>query len=499
MLPWNEPNKAAWVFHPANDRDWSALVAECNSGQQFEAIAEVARRGRCRTVVIENRYVDPDYRSEFSAFWSRRFEGTSAFSRRVHFFRSRIEENELHRIDRKAKSYLGYCVLRPIPHPEGRVGRTVIAPPPQLKDAIRVTVTDEVTLFGARLSVTGAPYCAQDGEYLRCAHAALWVCHYTAFKRGLVGRKLTAELAEMVPSVLSPSRSLPSPGLGFEQIQAVFDGTGQPALLYGLADLPDVPGVKAPAPPVDSAGRPTRESGGTWNTRLFSVLCRYLNSGFPVMVASQNHAIVLIGWEQKDGRIRFVVTDDQQGPYEIVDSPFDDRRGDTPWNAVMIPMPPKVFLSGEMAETWGHKSFHSIGTLSTSRKPWKQMTKALSVTPKGMSLRTFLMNSNDYKERLIAQRRDPDAIRELRLARLPHFVWVVEAQSRELRARGKACVIGEVIFDPMSSDHPHRAPRMGAISVPGLTLVSPPDGGNDISIPVTDSPWRSFLDLPATG
>lgn len=489
MDPWTSRDTHGWVRHPANDQDWESLVKECRGGPRFQRVLEVARRNRCQTVVVESRYVDADYRSDFSEFWSKRFDSIPPFARRVHFFRSKISEETLYRLNSRQKgSYLGYSVLRPGPHQDGRVGRTVISPPPQLRHATLATITDEVSFFGNRLSVRGVPFLEQDGEFLRCAHAAIWGCHYSAHRRDLVGRKLTAELVELAPRVLSAERALPSPGMTLEQIQAVFDATGQPALLYMLNHLPTVPGVDKPPPALGPDGKVL--PAGLWDTRIFSVICRYINSGFPVMVMNARHGFNLVGWFWDQEQIKFVACDDQRGPYEVVDSPFTDVRA--PWLAIMVPLPPKVYLSGEMAEAWGHETLRAFG-LPPAPKSWQKVQKLLATSPKGISLRTFLRNSRDYKSGLIRQQRDEDVVRALRLARLPHYVWVVEAHDRELREKGLPSVIAEVVFDPNSSDHVHREPRRDSLSMPGLTVVTPPDGGEPVPVPDSGRPWRSHL------
>lgn len=113
----------------------------------------------------------------------------------------------------------------------------MLLPPPQLRNATMACVDDEVSHFANTLRVRDAPYSEQDGEFLRCAHAAIWACHYSAFRRGLVGRRLTLDLVDLAPALLSPARPLPSPGMTLEHVQAVFDATGQPALLYGMSGL----------------------------------------------------------------------------------------------------------------------------------------------------------------------------------------------------------------------------------------------------------------------
>ena len=167
--------------------------------------------------------------------------------------------------------------------------------------------------------------------------------------------------------------------------------------------------------------------------------------------------------------------DDQQRPYEVINSPFTDTRA--PWLAMMIPLPPKVYLSGGMAETWGHRTFRELGAASGVTKAWGDLNQALATTPKDASLRTFLRDARDYKGRLADQDRDGGVMRELRLARLPHYVWVVEAHDRTARDAGKPSVIAEILFDPNSSDHLNRRPR-SEVSMPGLTVVTPPDAAN---------------------
>ena len=483
MTPWVDPDTHGWLRSPRTDVDWAALADEygASPGRPLARVLEIARRGRCRTVVVENRYVDADYRSDYSAFWSQRFEGTSAFTRRLHFFRKELDEASVHRLPADP-GYLGYAVVPPTPR--GRAGRTVIAPPRRLETATLALVVDEVSLFGNRLPVEGVPFCEQDGEFLRCAHAAAWMCHYSAYRRRLVGRQVTATLVELSPSLLIHERPLPSKGMNLNQLQAVFGATGQPALFYGLANMPSVRGVDDPAPNRDRSGRVLPP--GLWDTRIFSVLARYLNSGFPVLIATPNHAFVIVGWYRERNRIRFVATDDQRGPFEVIGSPFTDHRA--PWQGIMVPLPPKVFLSGEMAENAAHLAFRAFGSASGAPRAWAGLARA--VASKSVSLRTFLKDGSAYKDALAGQGRDEAAVRQLRLARLPHWVWVVEAHDRARRAAGKPSVVAECVFDSTSND---RTPRQDAISLPRLTATFPPDGGRPSAVTVSPELWASQL------
>lgn len=484
MPPWVDPNTHGWLHTPRDNRAWVALLRRYGAAPDdpLARVFEVARANRCLSVVEENRYVDPDYRSEYSAFWSHRFPTRPAFARRLHFFRRRLATDRLHRI-RQSDGYIGYSVLKPVG--QGRVGRTMLVPPPRLSRATLAVATDHVSLYGAPLAVTGFPFCQQDAEYLRCAHVAAWMCHYYAYLRGLTGRRITAELVQTVPpAVDQPERALPSPGLTLNQIQALFGATGQPALFYGASKMPEVEGVDNPIPRRDAKGRIL--APGLWDTRIFSVVCRYLNAGFPVLIGTEDHAIVAIGWYRERGRIRFVISDDQWGPYQVIPSPFTYAKG--PWWSFMVPLPPKTYLSGEMAESTAHLLIRAYGAIQGAPAAWADLAQKL--TTRDVSLRTFLRSNVDYKSAVARQGRGDEVTRILRLARLPHWIWVVEAHNRALRDRNRRSVLAEFLFDSTSWD---KRPRLDALSLPALTTVYPPDNGRIERVAGPTRPWASHL------
>ncbi len=479
---WVDPDTHGWLFHPKDNSDWDKLLERFASSfnKPLAQVFSVARDCRCQTVVDENRYVDADYRSEYSAFWSLRFSDTPAFTRRLHFFRRRLSEDDLYKLPSEP-GYIGYSILRPTPR--GRVGRTIISPPKRFQRATLALVDDEVSLFGNTLKVSGIPFCEQDGQFIRCAQAATWMCHYSAFLRRNVGRQTSAILAQLSPTMLSENRALPSLGMNVNQIQTVFGETGQPALFYGLNSLPNVRGVEIPKPKSFKNGK--SKPPGLWDTRIFSIICRYLNSGVPVLITTHDHAFVLVGWFREQSRIRYIACDDQWGPYELVMSPFTDRRA--PWKSLMIPLPPKVFLSGETAENAAYISFQGFGKSPYTNK--KLETLAQQLTNNEVSLRTFLKKGKTYKSSLLNQHRDGDTVRMLRYARLSHWVWIVEAHDRQERQAGRPSVIGEFVFDATSGDNP----KWSAASLPGASITRPPDSTKAHSIRTDQRLWQSQL------
>lgn len=501
MRPWVDPNRSCWVRKPRRAEDWRRLAREYTGPGDpgpLDHVFKVVAGNGCRTVIIENRYLDVDYRSEYTAFWSLKFDNISPFTRRLHFFAADIDEAGVHELSKAARaSYLGYSVLRPIPH--GRVGRTVISPPHSLRGETLTLITDRISLFGNPLEVEGVPFCEQDSEFLRCAHAAAWTCHYTAARRGQLGRRSTGRIVELSPSELSPERSLPSNGLNYNQLQAVFNELDQPALLYGMSGLPRVVGVPdpvSPDSPEESEERPTGMGAypgtgtpaGWWDRRMTSIICRYLNSGFPVLIGAEDHAFVLVGWRRdEEDQVQFIACDDRIGPYEIIPSPFEHYM--TPWETIMVPLPPRVYLSGESAEGRAHWIFRTFAEQAPELGEFER-----DLASGQIELRSILRPGAGFKEDIGRLTGAKEIRRLVRHARLPRWVWVVEAHQRKRCGKRKGCVVATAVFDSTSFDSD---PRLGVLSIStaGSVWAYPPDAGRRLASAGSPKPWCSLLNV----
>src|SRR5437867_2074774 len=193
---WDRPDPAR-IIRLATDSDWQQLglrypTLAGRPQRPLDRCFEVARQAGARSVVIETRYIDRDYRSDYAAHHARNFLSVPSTTHRLHFFSRSLGARHLTRLPSGA-DYLGYMVVRP--REVARVGRTVLAAPPALDAGLRVRLVDEVDLFGQSLIVEGAPFMAQDREFLRCAHVDAWMCHYAAALRAEVGRRNSAWFA----------------------------------------------------------------------------------------------------------------------------------------------------------------------------------------------------------------------------------------------------------------------------------------------------------------
>lgn len=277
---WDEPSPASIVS--LDDAGWNAIAA-AYGGKRPAALRrclDVLKESGARSVVLETRYIDLDYRSEYSSFYSRTFRSEPDSALRLHFFRAELGMDDLWRLPADA-GYLGYIVLRP--SAAGAVGRTMIQAPPRDRAAIRAAVTEEVSFFGETLSVTGVPFMQQDTQLGSCAHAAAWMCHYGAFRRGLVARQTAATFGLRTDPALGMVNALPSEGMTSFQLKS----------LMATLDLP----VR-----VDVDGE--REWGTNPDT-LLRICRRYLDSGIPLLVFTSDHAFVLCGGARPQRRRAF--------------------------------------------------------------------------------------------------------------------------------------------------------------------------------------------------
>lgn len=485
-MGWEDPDPAD-VVALLDDDDWDKFRERYDPnliGRPLERCFEVARSNKATSAVIETRYLDVDYRSEYSSFFSKTFSEIPDTTHRIHFFRADVSAEDLTDLSGGARrGYLGYVIVRP--SPLGRVGRTLLAPPSNLRSAVLASVTDEVHFFGQTLRVTGVPYAQQDTQFGRCAHVAAWICHYTAYLRGDVARRPMADFSLMADASVAEGRPLPSQGLTGLQLSNLMREFDLPPIVYRMGYLPE----SGQEPPVPDHGED--DDPGTWDTRAIAVLCRFLNSGYPVLVGTHDHAFVITGYrrEQRAGDqwICFLRHDDQRGPYLRVENILDDvdpATGDrhTPWQLLLAPVPDKLWLLPEAAERVGREYLLRYDKLASG-------ATLTDLHDKGrLTFRTIAINSSTYKQRTVDRGLDADSSQELRLARLSRLVWVVEAIDREARRAKEPCVLGEVVFDSTSSDV---SPNVLALRVPGALLIQQTDGTIRSPLPSTNAAVRS--------
>ena len=178
--------------------------------------------------------------------------------------------------------------------------------PSELSDGVRCEGDQDVDLFGWPLRVRAMPFISQDAQYLRCAHAALWmVLAHAHLVHGLPCH-LPAEVYDAALGGVIIGRQLPSDGLSGQQMLGALTSLG---LSPSILDLPSEPEADKLAGYLS----------------LYGVLCRYITSAMPPIVTSDVHAWVVTAYRRRSseshGPIQLWRHDDVRGPYLPVNDP----------------------------------------------------------------------------------------------------------------------------------------------------------------------------------
>ena len=221
-----------------------------------------------------------------------------------------------------------------------------------------------------------------------------------------------------------------------------------------------------------------------------AIACRYLNSGLPVMLLNEGreagHVQVLIGYGRDEQGLFFVYHDDQAGPYKVIrelrrmveDAAEGDRRYHGTINALVVPMPGRIFLSGEAAEAWASLIFKELIEQHLNDRPTLDHLFRTASDNGRLRLRSYLTEVADYKRALRSRSLPSDVIVWHTGISTSHWLWIIELQDREAADHGPRCVIGEVAIDATSDDS-WVNPLFG--NLPGITVLWP-SLGDDIEL-----------------
>lgn len=211
---------------------------------------------RVHTYILENPYIDKDFRDTYYNDFSKRYQEIERNSIRIHLFTEQ-------------KEYYGFFTLRDTS--PFNIGRSYLHP-----KAIKHSVKGyycleryEVNLLGLKLHVIAFPWMQQDVNVTRCAHIAMWtLLRYFSNKISNYKEYTLQNLSNLSDS---NSRKVPSRGLTVEQIAQTITRAGFSTEIY----------YKATIDPI-----------------LFHRICySMIESGLPFVAGllKKNHAISIIG------------------------------------------------------------------------------------------------------------------------------------------------------------------------------------------------------------
>jgi hypothetical protein len=477
----------------------------------------------CRTIVVEDSYVDMDFQACYARFYYLRHHDVPRRCIRLHFFDTVINANQMLALpSRIKKRYRGFIILRPLE--SSYLGRAILSA--KLLDNLVLKnryempyltckATYHVSLAGNELEINGVPWIQQDKLVSACASASIWVAG--CFMSHGYGHQFnlfsTVDITDLANSI-SGSRSMPSEGLI------------PPQMLYALRKMGYEPILRAP----ESVSHAKRIS------------YHHIESSLPVIVSiyvpgKGGHAVTAVGhtlnrkliinhqnnedastfYKTSDFATALIIQDDAYGPFrlmELVDPTYIIESADykEKWSrlkcldssgnmkseirksflsqfrcaaiidretkqeeiafvkAFMIPLPSGVTVDGLTAEN------RAIAFFSNWLKLQKQDDSNLII-------RTFLCPSNMIK----ATWEDRDVMpmvlaRMLRSHLMSKWVWVTQISGIEHFIRHTNKAYGQLIQDggshPAFQQYTPELSRRGIIlfNMPGVLLATEPDG-----------------------
>jgi hypothetical protein len=172
---------------------------------------------------------------------------------------------------------------------------------------------------------------------------------------------------------------------------------------------------------------------------------------------------VLIGYGHHGDDLFFIRSDDNLGPYERVDqfNGPNDRLKD--WKMLLVPLPARVHVPGEMAELVAIKTFLQEAGATPELVPLRQQ-----LTSGELRVRTYVVEAAEYKKRLGFRQPSPGTavVNHHRFTPAAVWVWITEFQRRDKPRREG--VIAEVAVDATS----HRSrPTPQFANLPGRCVA----------------------------
>ena len=403
--------------------------------------------GNCRCVVVERHYIDRDYRDTFSHFHSKRFSTPKARCLRLHFFNAPVTQEGIAAEDQAmAESYLGYSVIRPTK--PNCIGRTLLTHTLRIHGDAHLSVCHEfVHLLGSRLEVRGFPFISQDADATVCAQSALWMLlRYYSNRYQVYSEILPFQITSLANQHAVGSRVYPSSGLYSWQLAEALRLQRFSPVVYSRDQFQD---------------------------NFEHLLYTYIESGLPLMVTVPGHVVVAHGhasdytaappagtmpWTAGDTdpfvftshfNRSFVISDDNRFPYEMLHQSGralseDSRYAWSDIEEFIVPLPEKVFLTAEQAQT---------AIEAVLRNPATGLDNSLGLMGRQLVFRLFLTSARAYK-RSLRSRGMGHAIVETvyRNLPMPHFIWVCEVADYSSYASQRE-VLGEIIWDATRNAH----------------------------------------------
>ena len=388
-----------------------------------------------KAVLIEENYVDKDYRSTYYNFYSKKglryrtdcvrlhfFDGTVRFDRKTLRLVSSVDQ-------RLTDHYFGYMVLRPTGIVT--IARTVLSP--DVRSGARgriITANHKVHVLGYKLEVEGFPSMDQHHDIAVCAHVACWsVLRHYSEAYSIYREFLTYDIT-MMAQEFDPGGLVPSKGLQLSHAERVFQEAGTfPVLIARRKDV-------------------------RTDASFYRQLLAYVESGFPLFAAMQSkqHAVAIIGYEWRaplvttvrgmryawDEVESFAVVDDNTLPYLSI-----PIKGGVPYSAedvdsFIVALPEKVFYPADAVDRVAPTLFKLRHLVDLPAKD-------------GVVIRYFMTTGSGFRQFVRSRESefDPKLLETIMSLPFAQFIWIVEFATKSQWAVGQ--VAARAVIDATAS------------------------------------------------
>ena len=410
------------------------------------------------TVFCESDYVDSTYRDTYYRYYSSQHFDIPRNCLRFSFFRSIYRPEDLigrrssDKLQKLQDDFIGIVVVRPVGME--RIGKVLLDPSKMKLDGsvfIRTTKFS-VEIMGNLLDIDAFPFMKQDIEFMTCAEVTLWeVFQYYGTRYPEYRTVLPSEISDSLDSIKS-ERVLPSRGMHFSEKTSILKSFGfQP--------------------------RSLERERFRW---LRETIHYYVESGIPVLLTQDRHAIVCIGHAAPDFSVEFrfkdmqaildegdgssgkaerfdpiiagipavdsgrffsdyVIMDDGRLPYTVL--PYEGCGEAINPTAAVVPLYRRINLDAMSARVM------ALRFLGEVIKEGDLIDASRFDESNPLVYRIQLTTSRKYQS-FRSNHEGPEASAYL-IPTYPKFIWLCEISSLDLYKRDE--VLGEVVIDATAS------------------------------------------------
>ena len=347
------------------------------------------------TVCIEYPYVDEYYRDTYYSFYARKHSGYNRYCFRLSFFQDEDGITEANFYNKKLDdSYMGYCILRPTPRRV--IGYTFLSPRIYKENNFSICLCERSSFIKGRRVMTYAfPFSGQDGEMNTCAETCVTMMFdYFSRRYNKYARVLPSQIASQLTDCFL-DRKQPSVGVDVDTIATIMNVFNLNTRQYYKALSED--DVK----------------GSHYSKDDFKRLLHiYIESGFPLYVVTQQHAMLAIGRQNRLFHYspKIVVVNDEKKPYWQLQNEDDIL-------SFIVPVPENILLNVDV--------LNPTKDLEILSRDYP--VADIHVNDADYYNRVYLTTSRSYKSYIVDSSLNAQNKDLIVSAAMPKFIWVCES------------------------------------------------------------------------